>query len=221
MARAEHADTVLAPASPSIPEVDEVASPQKQKSASRSPPIPLARDSLLASPVGRDKDGAEGEPSSSARGSERSDVPPGSHNSPSSPVAASHKGKSVTTRDTDCDEDDEGEDDQEDSAPPSPPPDKGGAGSGAVHCGACKQGMEAVSAHCCKLKTCGAQVHSYIVCDNVWMPLEGCYFCSAACLRAYNAGVADERIDGEIVPCLQRPEAEDGAPLSRVLINLD
>ena len=33
---------------------------------------------------------------------------------------------------------------------------------------------------------CNAPLHTIVVCEDVWMPEEGRYFCGAACVRAYN-----------------------------------
>lgn len=60
-------------------------------------------------------------------------------------------------------------------------------------CAACQQTMltadgqprTAPSVHCCK--NCKADLHSYIVCEAVWMPLDNAYFCSSSCIRNHNS----------------------------------
>jgi len=52
-------------------------------------------------------------------------------------------------------------------------------------CGSCGASIElwadvAKPAHGCR--SCGKWLHSSILCSSVWMPMEGAYFCSAACI---------------------------------------
>ena len=62
-----------------------------------------------------------------------------------------------------------------------------------------------------RCKQCKLLVHSWVVCDMVWMPEEGEYFCGKPCLEAYNAsGVRSEgalplrqRVDSPVEPPAQ------------------
>ena len=72
-----------------------------------------------------------------------------------------------------------------------------------VKCAACKQTMlnadgsremtEEECVHTCKL--CKNVVHTAILCEAVWMPSEGHYFCSKACLQNSNASEISTAID--------------------------
>ena len=53
----------------------------------------------------------------------------------------------------------------------------------AAKCGACGQAYQG-GIHACK--QCQAPLHSYILCDLVWMPVADAYFCNKNCLVVYN-----------------------------------
>lgn len=71
-------------------------------------------------------------------------------------------------------------------------------------CGGCGEtqplGVNAGASHKCKLPACGKDLHSYVLCEKVWMPLEGIYFCTEVCLAKYNNGVAAGDLQGTAVP---------------------
>ena len=78
-------------------------------------------------------------------------------------------------------------------------------------CAACTQPLfvDPRGGHCCA--QCKAPVHSYVICEKVWMPIEGVYFCGKVCLEAYNgSGVRREgalplrqRVDSPVEPPAQ------------------
>ena len=74
-------------------------------------------------------------------------------------------------------------------------------------CGACSQSCG--TAHECE--ACGSPLHSWIMCEKVWMPTENKYFCGKRCVIAYN-----ERKEKEYAEWLQmlpnQDEAEGTAP---------
>ena len=47
--------------------------------------------------------------------------------------------------------------------------------------------------HICKM--CKNVVHTAILCDAVWMPTNGNYFCSKACLQASNASEISDAVE--------------------------
>ena len=74
-------------------------------------------------------------------------------------------------------------------------------------CGACKQSIQ-LGSHTCKL---GAEepdhqveLHSHVICDKVWMPEDGMYFCSRGCIGKFNA-LKRRREEGGMVPQRKRP----------------
>ena len=74
-------------------------------------------------------------------------------------------------------------------------------------CGACKQSIQCGS-HTCKL---GAEepdhqveLHSHVICDKVWMPEDGMYFCSRGCIGKFNA-LKRRCKEGGMVPQRKRP----------------
>lgn len=86
-------------------------------------------------------------------------------------------------------------------------------------CEACKQSIvvsssnpKAAPSHCCK--QCKHHLHSYLVCDHVWMPEEGEYFCSADCIRKYNAdriaAATQESDSGHVLLCCRLAKRPDG-----------
>lgn len=68
-----------------------------------------------------------------------------------------------------------------------------GGDVGARLCGACgeliirRDGNPRTTppSHCCKM--CKVDLHSYMLCEAVWMPAVGYYFCSAACIKRHNS----------------------------------
>ena len=62
--------------------------------------------------------------------------------------------------------------------------------------------------HVCK--TCKADLHSAVMCDQQWMPQDGDYFCSKACVEKYNG--SDEVAEAEKMPLRRRPDAEEVEP---------
>ena len=55
---------------------------------------------------------------------------------------------------------------------------------GPCACAACKLVFEHQNAAAHSCKQCKLPVHSWVVCDMVWMPEEGEYFCGKPCLEA-------------------------------------
>lgn len=68
----------------------------------------------------------------------------------------------------------------------------------AIVCAACDQVMlgedqkprTKPAAHACK--QCLRDLHSFIVCDSIWMPIENAYFCSSECIKSMNSSVLHE-----------------------------
>lgn len=67
-------------------------------------------------------------------------------------------------------------------------------------CGNCGKHEDRSCSHYCKY--CATALHAHIPCQLVYMPNEGDYTCSAACIRKWNA----TRADGEHLPLRRRPE---------------
>ena len=61
--------------------------------------------------------------------------------------------------------------------------------------------------HSCK--TCGAALHGIVMCNKQWMPNDGDYFCSQACIQEYN------RRDDVVgrVPLRSRPTSAEVEPV--------
>ena len=61
----------------------------------------------------------------------------------------------------------------------------GGGGQADSCCAACGgQLCDKQTGHCCR--TCKAPVHAWAMCDKVWQPEYGTYFCSKPCVIKYN-----------------------------------
>ena len=61
--------------------------------------------------------------------------------------------------------------------------------------------------HVCK--TCKADLHSAVMCDQQWMPKakDDYYFCSKACVLKHNG--SDEVAEDDKMPLRRRPDAEE------------
>lgn len=80
-----------------------------------------------------------------------------------------------------------------------------------LKCGACMMAILAPDgtprlnpAHSCK--DCSRPLHSYVLCDAVWMPEEdgGAYFCNVKCLRTYNNKLKQHH-DAEVMALQGQP----------------
>ena len=58
--------------------------------------------------------------------------------------------------------------------------------------------------------TCKADLHSVAMCDKQWMPNDGDYFCSKACVQKHN--YSDEGREADKMPLRRRPDAEEVEP---------
>jgi hypothetical protein len=81
-------------------------------------------------------------------------------------------------------------------------------------CGSCGtevklHGHATAPVHCCKHPSCKKPLHSSIMCKSVWMPIDGAYFCGAACINAYNKDGAAEIIVGEALRCVWREGGDE------------
>ena len=81
-------------------------------------------------------------------------------------------------------------------------------------CASCGDTMGAMQAgHDCR--TCKKPVHAWAMCDKVWQPEYGAYFCSKACLVQYNGDAAlQAEYDsfGCVLLVRHRPDSEVEAP---------
>ena len=81
-------------------------------------------------------------------------------------------------------------------------------------CEACGDTL-GMGVHACK--HCKSWLHSSIVCQSVWLPIEGEYFCSRRCLGAYNDLPGEQKVpvrcrpDAAETPHAQRERREEGA----------
>eukprot|EP00962_Isochrysis_galbana_P057657 scaffold30105_cov247-Isochrysis_galbana.AAC.2 len=82
-----------------------------------------------------------------------------------------------------------------------------------MQCGSCSGVMQTDRHHC---RMCGKNVHSYIMCPRVLMPVEGEYFCTKSCLLRFNVNMASrddkyklERRPGE--PYRELPRESDSS----------
>ena len=90
-------------------------------------------------------------------------------------------------------------------------------------CAACGQqivgedGAPRASTHACRNDECpnGGSLHSPIMCDAVWMPLDGLTFCGEACIHVRNEalllGAARDRDEAAAgtLPIIRRPLVND------------
>ena len=79
---------------------------------------------------------------------------------------------------------------------------------GEADCAACGSELsESQIGHCCR--ACKRSVHSWVVCDKVWQPDFGAYFCSRRCIIDYNNSdeIRSQYVDPEPLPVRHRPEA--------------
>ena len=65
----------------------------------------------------------------------------------------------------------------------------------------CCHGLIKGGFHSCK--TCRVDLHSVVACDKQWMPSDGCYFCSQACVQKHNG--SDGVAEADKMPLRQRP----------------
>ena len=64
-----------------------------------------------------------------------------------------------------------------------------------------------LGSHICK--RCEKDVHSHVMCDKVWMPDYGMYFCSKSCISQYNSkggAGGDGNPPSELMPLRRRPD---------------
>ena len=73
-------------------------------------------------------------------------------------------------------------------------------------CVCCNESM-AGGSHACM--TCNADLHSVVMCNKQWMPNDGDYFCSQACIQEYNG--RDDVV--RTVPLRSRPTSAEVEPV--------
>ena len=76
-------------------------------------------------------------------------------------------------------------------------------------CVCCNESMVGGSSHACM--NCDAVLHGADMCSKQWMPKDGHYFCSQACIQVYNGR---EDALAERVPLRSRPTSAEVVPVA-------